>query len=70
MYESHDDRKNIEDILRDFPPLRAKLDQCRKEAASVVQQFRAVIKEVAGALLKRTLTFGDVEKIYRTHQRN
>jgi hypothetical protein len=64
-YESDDDRKNIEDILRDFPSLRAELDQCRKEAASLVQQFRVVIKEVAGVLLKRTLTFGDVEEIYR-----
>jgi hypothetical protein len=28
MYESHEDRKNIEDILRDFPSLRPELLIC------------------------------------------
>ena len=47
---SSDDRAKVQNIVKDFPEI--KLEEARVEAESLVRELRAVIQEIANALLR------------------
>jgi len=62
---SESDQTKIKGIVTDFPSIGTELEQAEREAASLVQQLRNVVRAIANALLsKRILTWEEAKRIH------